>query len=130
MNVKLIYQEAGQLEYQLIHIQSETGSDLPIDKHVIIEGNRGDGSIVIPGGKRSLRINVRGIITGKNYEELTNKMNEMKTKITTNVATLTLKHNGIIDWSYTVKRISDVRFMEGLRTTRQEYEIVFLIISY
>lgn len=104
-------------------------------KAVVIEGNRGDGSIVIPGGKKSQIIRVRGVIINHNgYEALTNDINTLKTNITTNVATLTLKHfTGSIwqpDWSYTVRRINEITFLESNRTNYQEYEIEFLVISY
>lgn len=103
-------------------------------KATVIKGTRGDGSIVIPGGKRSHEITVRGRLMDEDgYKDITDLMNEMRTKVTTNVATLTLKHydgGWVTDWSYTVRRIEEIRFPESLRTDSQEYEIIFYVIAY
>ena len=104
-------------------------------KATIISGKRADGSIVIPGGKKSQEITVRGTLFDVDgYADLTTLMDEMRSKVTTNVATLTLKHwNGSTwqnDWAYTVRRIDEIRFPESLRTDSQEFEIIFLVIAY
>jgi hypothetical protein len=111
-------------------------------KATVIEGKRGDGSIIIPGGKRSQEIVIRGrLIDNDGYADIVTLMNEMRTKVTTNVATLTMKHLNplygesgedeyIIDWTYTVRRINEINFPESLRTHEQEYEVGFLVISY
>jgi len=104
-------------------------------KATVIEGNRGDGAIIIPGGKKSQEIRIRGILADSDgYEDLTDKMNEMKTKVSTNPATLTLRHwtgaTWQTDWSYTVRRISEIEFTESLRTDSQEYEITFIVTNY
>src|SRR3972149_7516911 len=103
-------------------------------KATVIEGTRGDGVIVIPGGKKSQEITIEGrLIDNDGYEDLTTLINEMKTKVTTNQATLTLKHwTGSTwqnDWSYTVRRIDEIEFEESLRTWEQPYSIRFLVIA-
>ena len=61
-------------------------------------------------------------------------MAEMKTKVSTNPATLTLRHwtgsTWQTDWQYTVRRITEINFPESLRTDSQKYEIRFLVTSY
>lgn len=103
-------------------------------KAVVIKGNRGDGSIVIPGGKKSQYIRVAGKLYGADYIALTTLISEMRTNVTTDLATITMKHkvgiNWITDWSYTVRRIKEIEFSEGLRTDIQEYEVEFLVIAY
>ena len=104
-------------------------------KATVIEGKRGDGSIVIPAGKRSQEIVVRGKLTETDdgYKDIVTLINEMRTKVTTNVATLTMKHydsGWINDWQYTVRRIDPIVFPESLRVTSQEYEVRFLVISF
>ena len=104
-------------------------------KATVIEGTRGDGSIVIPGGKKSQEIRVRGrLIDNDGYADLTTLMATMRTMVTTNQATLTLEHlsgaSYTTDWSYTVRRISEINFPESLRIWEQEYEISFLVIAY
>jgi len=104
-------------------------------KATVIEGTRGDGVIVIPGGKKSQEIGISGrLIDNDGYADLTTLITEMKTKVTTNQATLTLKHwTGSAwqnDWAYTVRRIDEIEFPESLRTWEQEYSVRFLVISY
>jgi len=103
-------------------------------KATIIRGVRGDGSIVIPGGKRSQQIIIRGNLFEDDYKDLTTAMNEMRTKVTTDTATLTLKHkegvSWVVDWSYSVRRINEIIFPQSLRIGLQQYEISFLVLSY
>lgn len=118
--------------------------DLPIVFHVtdpqegmkatIIKGTRGDGSIVIPGGKKSQEIRIRGKLFADGYESITSLMNTIRANITTDIATLTMKHkvgvSWVNDWSYTVRRITQITFPESLRTDIQEYEVKFLVLAY
>lgn len=103
-------------------------------KATVIQGTRGDGSIAIPGGKKSQEIQIRGrLIDADGYKDLTTKINEMKTKVTTDQAILTMEHydgGWITDWSYTVRRIEEIRFSKSFRTESQEYEITFLVLAY
>lgn len=99
-----------------------------------IDGSRGDGCIIIPGGKRSQEITIKGrLIDNDGYEDLTDLMDTMRLMVTTNQSTLTLEHlNGTwqTDWQYTVRRIDEIIFPESLRTHEQTYEITFIVISY
>ncbi len=104
-------------------------------KATVIEGTRGDGVIVIPGGKKSQEIRVNGILLDNDgYIDLTTLMNDMRSKVTTNVATLTLRHwTGSAwsnDWVYTVRRIDEITFPDSFRTEYQEYICSFLVLSY
>ena len=104
-------------------------------KSVVIEGTRGNGSIVIPGGKKSAEIEVKGIIADNDgYADITTKMATMRSDVTTNPATLTLKHwTGSAwanDWVYTVRRIDEITFDNSMRTYDQPYTVRFLILSY
>lgn len=102
-------------------------------KATVIKGTRADGSIVIPGGKESQEIRVKGNLAGEDYNEITTKMNEMRTKVTTDLAYLKLEHydsGWVTDWEYTVRRIEEIVFPQSLRTSAQEYQITFLVLSY
>jgi hypothetical protein len=103
-------------------------------KDTIIEGIRGDGCIVIPAGKKSETITIRGrLIDNDGYADLTSLMTTMRNMVTRDQATLTLEHfNGtwVQDWQFTVKRIEPIDFPESLRTWEQEYSCKFLIIAY
>ena len=103
-------------------------------KATVIEGTRGDGVIIIPGGKKSQEIIIRGrLIDNDGYADVTSLMTTMRSMVTTNQATLTMEHlNGtwVQDWSYTVRRIEEISFPESLRTWDQEYEARFLVVAY
>ncbi len=104
-------------------------------KSTVISGTRGAGSIIIPGGRKSQEIIVKGkLIDNDGYVPLTILINEMKTKVTTSPATLTMKHNvgagWVTNWQYYVRRIEEIKFPQSLRTASQEYMITFLVTSY
>ena len=108
---------------------------IPGSKATVIEGVRGDGSIVIPAGKKSQEIIVRGVFIedGDGYKDLVTAINEMRTKVTKDIATLTLKHydgGWINDWQVTVRRIAPIVFTPSLRTNTQKYIATFFVIGY
>lgn len=124
----------GINNYDLPHI-FDLSDPNPGMKATVIEGNRASGSLVIPGGKKSAEIRVRGrLLDNDGYADLSTLITEMKTKVTTNQATLTLKYwTGSIwqtTWAYTVRRIDEIEFTESLRTYDQEYTVRFLIVSF
>lgn len=122
----------GVNEYTLPHVFHLTDPKETI-KATVIKGIRGAGVIVIPGGKKSQNIVVRGNLCASNYNALTSLMNEMRQKVTTSSATLKLQHyNGSWqdDWAYTVRRLEEIKFPQSLRTGVQGYEITFLITSF
>ena len=104
-------------------------------KATVIHGTRGDGAIVIPGGRKSTEIIARGrLLDGDGYEDLTDLISQMKNMVTTNQSTLTLQHwsgsTWVQDWSYQVRRIDEIEFEESLRTFDQEYTVKFLITGF
>ena len=105
-------------------------------KDTIIEGKRADGSLVIPGGKRSSIISVKGyLVNHAGYAAVTSDMSTFRTNISNNIATLTLQHYAnaawSTDWVYTVKRQGEIKFgPDNLRVDYQDYTIDFLIVSY
>ncbi len=131
--VRIIYNQGEANEYVFPYIFHVNDPKEGM-KATVIRGTRGDGNIIIPGGKKSIEIRVRGKIIDENgYNAITSKMNEMRQKITTGSATLKMQHyNGSWqnDWSYTVRRINEIIFPESLRTDSQNYEVPFLVTSY
>jgi hypothetical protein len=104
-------------------------------KATVIQGTRGDGSIIIPGGKKSQEIRISGVIVDNDgYTDITTAMNEMRTKVSTNVATLSLQHytggSWVNDWAYTVRRIDEITFADSFRIIDQPYEVRFMVLSY
>lgn len=129
--VKLNFND-GTHDYDLPHVFHISDPKEGM-KATVIKGTRGDGSIVIPGGKQSQEIRVRGKLYSDDYIALNTLITTLKSNVTTDLATLTLKHydgGWQTDWAYTVRRIEEINFPQSLRTSFQEYEIVFLVVSY
>lgn len=129
--VKITFND-GSGDYDFPYVYSIDDSQEGM-KATVINGTRGDGSIVIPGGKRSQEIIIKGRLLADDYKALTALISTMRTSITTDTATLTLKHNDsgwVTDWSRTVRRITEITFPESMRTGSQEYEVRFLQIAY
>jgi hypothetical protein len=129
-----VYFSEGANQYAFPHVQSVSDSVAGM-KATIIEGNRASGSIVIPGGQKSIEITVKGIIVDNDgYTDITTEMGNMRSKVTTNVATLSLQHfiggNWVNDWSYSVRRIEEITFDDSLRYVDQPYEVKFLVLAY
>lgn len=125
---------SGAINYDFPHVYS-ISDPAPAIKATIIEGNRASGAIVIPGGQKSIRINIKGVIFDTDgFSDLETAIEALKTAITTDVATLTLKYwTGSIwqnVWQYTVRRVEEISFPESLRINAQEYECEFLVISF
>jgi hypothetical protein len=127
----------GTNDYDLPHVQSVSDPQEGM-KATVIKGTRGDGCIVIPGGKKSIEITVKGKIFEDDYKLMTAAMTTLRSKVTTAVATLTLEHyddaisapGWQVDWAYTVRRIEDIRFPESMRIGVQEYEVTFIVLVY
>ena len=104
-------------------------------KATVIEGTRGNGSIVIPGGKKSQEIIVKGIIADNNgYVDITTAMDDMRSKVTTNAATLTIRHWTGSTWQndrvWNVRRINEIEFGDSMRINNIDYTVNFLVIAY
>lgn len=133
--VQLVLNEGiSGTEYIFPHVYSVSDPKEGM-KATIIEGYRADGVIVVPGGKKSAEIVIKGrLLDNDGYADLTDLINEMKSMVTTEQSTLTMRHwTGSTwqnDWEYTVRRIDEITFPESLRTIEQEYECRFLIVAY
>jgi hypothetical protein len=117
-------------------IQSITDSE-PAYKDVVIDGNRGDGSIVIPGGKKSVTISVKGVLLGDSFDDLTDKKVALSAALPTSPGVLSLQQyvNSTWKnvWSYAVKRQGEIVFEgddENRRLSQMPYMVNFLILSY
>lgn len=133
VRITFIKSESGAVAYTLPLIEHITDPKEGM-KATVIQGNRGDGSIVIPGGKKSQQITVRGqLVDADGYKDITTRINEMKSEITTDLGVLTMEHydsGWVTDWSYTIRRIDEIRFPKSLRVSSQKYEITFLVLAY
>jgi len=133
VRITFLEDSTGAVEYEFKNVQQISDPKEGM-KATVIKGTRGDGSIIIPGGKKSQEIIIKGkLFDNDGYKDLTTLINDMRDKLTTEVATLTMKHydgGWVNDWSYVVRRIEEIRFPKSMRTESQDYEVSFLVLSY
>ena len=118
VRITFLEDSTGAVEYEFKNV-FDISDPQEGNKDLIIQGTRGDGSIRIKGGKKSQRIRIRGkLFDADGYKDLTTLMNTMRNSVTTETASLSLKHydgSWISDWSYTVCRIGEIRFSPSMR---------------
>ena len=126
----------GTHSYDLPHIQNFSDPIAGIKANVI-RGTRADGAIIIPGGKKAIEINIKGIIwSNDGYADLMSQVNSMRDNITTEPATLTLEHynadtsSWVTDWAFLVQRIEDIVFGDSMRTEKVDYDCKFVVLNY
>lgn len=134
LNQVRVYFTDGSSTYTFPYVQSVSDPKEGI-KSTVIPGTRSDGSIVIPGGKKSQNIIIRGLIVyNQGYISIMSEKNQMQTNVTTNPATLSMQHwNGsswIPDWTYSVIRTEEITFEDSLRFVDLPYSATFLVLSY
>ncbi|KKL63188.1 hypothetical protein LCGC14_2177580 [marine sediment metagenome] len=102
----------------------------------VIDGTRADGSIIIPGGKKSQKIEIEGILYDDGYDfvSISIAMATMRTSLTAETGTLTLEWldgaSWTTIWSYTVRRIGEIIFPSSMRTDMQAYKVEYIVLSY
>lgn len=137
--VRIVFNKGETTQYIFPLVQGIT-EPKEGSKAVVIRGNRGDGSIVITGGKESQEIIIKGkLVSTEGYTDLMSKLNTMKTKVGTDVATITkewfdesLSGGGdwVTTWAYTVRRTEPIIFADSLQIDVIDYTANFLIIAY
>jgi len=138
-NVRFIYQKGESNQYIFSLVQSTTEPKAG-SKSVIIKGNRGDGSIVIDGGKASQELTIKGILySEEGYVDLMSKLDTMKSKIGTGLATITKEWFDTeasgggewkTTWQYSIKRIEPISFEDSLQIDKISYTVTFYIVAY
>lgn len=132
IQVKLTFND-GSGDYDLPLVQSVSDPKAGM-KATVIKGIRASGCLIIDGGQKSIEINVKGKLVAQGYKLITEAMDALRTNITTTAATLTLQYNegagDVVSWAYNVRRIEEIRFPASKRTSSQDYEVSFLVVSY
>lgn len=121
-----LYNEANDtLLYTFELVQSSNHPQSPM-RNVVIEGVRGEGCLVIPGGTPSWDLEIRGILmidgSTEGYEELVVKMDAMESAIALNTNYyIRIDKTVSTYYLYKVRRIESIEYPESLRTDSQEY---------
>lgn len=128
------------LSKSLPHIQSIDDGE-PGIKNIKIEGTRGDGELIIPGGRNSQDIIVNGIIlaqdktlpdgtpysnpSGTNYEKIMEQIDWLRLNVPTTEIHLYIEKTSSTYDDYVVRRVDKINFPDNLRRSVQGYTIVF-----
>ena len=101
-----------------------TNAPQSIEKSVVIEGQRGDGCIVIPGGESSWDLQMRGTLTADDYDAIVVAMDALESAVQLNTKyVLKLDKTDSTTYSWNVIRIEPINYPESLRLNYQKYEI-------
>jgi len=135
VRVTFLKDGSGYTPYTLPLIQDIEDPE-PSMKETEIDGTRGDGTIVIPGGKKSQTIKINGLLYDDDYDfvSISTAMAAMRTALTTDTGTLTLEYYASgawhTVWTFTVRRLSEINFPPSLRVDSQKYEVSFKVLTY
>ena len=127
-----LYDSTGlNLEYTFINVVDIQGWPDDSPRNTEISNIRGDGSINIPGGNGSYDIVISGILTGTDYEDLTDKMNDMINSIVSHTNyVLSLPTSSTTADEIHVRRLVKISFDKSNRTTFQRYTVIFRALSW
>lgn len=137
MAVKFNLYDLNELEL-IITFPVVFESNFPINEKKTIEHEnvRGKGSIIVDGGEAASDLYLKGVITGEDYDDLIEKINNMEDKVQFNVPYVlkiesSSASSGINEPSYHVKRKDKIEWQSNsLRTNFVEYTIIFRTNSW
>lgn len=119
---KLYESDGITFRYTFPYVQ-ETNAPQTVKKFTEIKGLRGDGSIVIKGSDDSWDLIVRCILTGENYDEITQKIDILESALEfaqPYILKIDKEEGGATVYSYRIKRLSPIEYPSSLRTDSQE----------
>lgn len=127
---KLYASDGVTLVYTFPVVQA-TNAPQSLKKGTVIEGMRGKGCLIIPGGDSSWDLVIRGVFLADNYTDLTSLINTLETSVVTNTKyVLKIEKSVSTSFDYNVQRIEAIDYPESLRTDYQEYVIRLKVNSW
>lgn len=126
-----LYDSTGLNLLYTFPVVQETNSPKSVKKTVVIEGTRGKGCIIIDGGEDIWDLNIRGILSGDDYEALVVAIDAMESAIQLNTKyILKIDKTSSTYYEYKVKRILSINYPQSLRNNIQEYTCVLKVNSW
>jgi len=127
---KLYDSSASTLRYTFPNVQY-TNAPRSVESYVELTNIRGQGSLVIDGGQNAWDLQLRFVIQGDGYEDITAKIDELESAIAFNTPyQLTIDKTASTVYQYKVKRITPIEYTESLRTRIQRVTITFRVDSW
>ncbi len=104
-------------------------------RHIVLNGVRGIGALIIPAGTPIWTLEIDGILaidgSSEGYDELTAKITEMESLIALNTAYYIRIYKTSTTYdSVKVKRVEVISYPESLRTDSQHYGCKFLVDAW
>ena len=121
-----LYQSDGvTLAYTFPNVHSTNMPYTSAKKSIVISNIRGKGCIIYDGGTDNWEIVLEGVITGDDYEDLTDNIDAMESAVSLQTAfVLKLDKDASTAYSYNVKRIHPIEYLsDGYRTNYQKYRV-------
>jgi hypothetical protein len=128
-----LYDSSGdELQYTFTAVQD---ANYPHSEKDFIEhtSQRGKGSVIIDGGEKAWDLTIRFVISGTDYEDLTDEIDDLESDIDLNVPyVLKIDKTNSTTYDYNVKRILPIEYPieSNLRNTFQEVIITFRVNSW
>jgi len=114
-----IYSSTNVLQYTFQAVQSTNAPRDP-QNHIIIEGQRGIGGVVIGAGKPVWDLTIESVLFTSGYQNLVTAMDAMETSIAKNTPYyLKIDKSPTVAYSYKVKRLDD--FIWGDTNLRNDF---------
>jgi hypothetical protein len=127
---KIYAANGSSLVYTIEYVQN---INYPFEQPNSIEitNLRSQGSIIIPAGSKSYDLEIRGILTGTDYTDLTSKINSLKTSIVANTQyVLKIDKSAIATDSINVIRLVPIQWEASYRTSFQKYSLVLKALCW
>jgi hypothetical protein len=128
---RLYAANGSTLVYEFEHVQNIVGwpSDQP--SNIEITNLRSQGSINIPGGKKSYDIALQGILLGTDYSDLTSKILALRDTVVSNTNyVLKLDKTSSTTDDIHVIRIEPIQLNDSYRLTMQKYNVILRALSW
>ena len=127
---KIYDSTATSLLYTFPYVQY-TNAPRTVKKVVELQNIRGQGSLIIEGGQDTWDLELRFVIVGDGYEDITAQIDALESAIAFNTPyQLTIDKTGSTVYQYKVKRVTPFVYQDSLRTRIQRVTAVFKVNSW
>jgi len=127
---KLYDSTASSLRYTFPNVQY-TNAPRTVESYVELKNIRGQGSLVIDGGQDTWNLELRFVIIGDDYEDITARIDALESAILFNTPyQLTIDKTSSTVYQYRVKRVTSFVYAESLRTKIQRVSATFKVNAW
>jgi len=108
-----------------------TNAPRSLEEVIEVTNVRSKGSLFIEGGMKAWNLDMRFVITGSDYEDITAKIDALESAVEFNTAyILRIDRTTSTFYEYKIKRLSSFEYIESLRNTIQKVNSKFIVNSW